>query len=30
MERRYFEQRKGRVEIISMRDIMLFLGSSTF
>jgi len=25
MERRYFEQRKGRVEIISMRDIMVFL-----
>jgi len=26
MERRYFEQRKGRVEIILMRDIMLFFG----
>ncbi|MEY2333078.1 ExbD/TolR family protein [Acidithiobacillus ferrianus] len=25
MERRYFEQRKGRVEIIPMIDIMLFL-----
>jgi len=25
MEGRYFEQRKGRVEIIPMIDIMLFL-----
>uniref|UniRef100_E6QAD3 Biopolymer transport protein ExbD/TolR n=1 Tax=mine drainage metagenome TaxID=410659 RepID=E6QAD3_9ZZZZ len=25
MERRYFEQRKGQVEIIPMIDIMLFL-----
>ena len=25
MERRYFEQKKGRVEIIPMIDIMLFL-----
>ncbi|MBU2719452.1 biopolymer transporter ExbD, partial [Acidithiobacillus ferridurans] len=25
MERRYFEPRKGRVEIIPMIDIMLFL-----